>query len=109
MSEHTKSPHERTADLRALSYGNCLSLVRQIAAEDLGVQSEGESLLEILQDVYAQGGRDSMTGLQVLAQTMGPEMTAAALGVDWSANDHLRVHLVDLGTDRRDHQYGDTT
>lgn len=107
MNEQRMSRAEIPSARRALSYANCLSLVRQIADEDLGVKSDGESLLEVLQDVYAQGGADSMSGLQVMAQTMGPAMTAAALGVDWSRTDFPKVHVVDLGDDKRNHQYGE--
>jgi len=42
-----------------------------------------------------------------MAQTMGPAMTAAALGVDWSRTDFPKVHVVDLGDDKRNHQYGE--
>lgn len=99
MSEQAWSRHERTAATRSLSYGNCLSLLRQIAAEDLGVPSEASSLLELLQDVYRQGGHDATSGLQAMAQTMGPALTAAVLGVDWSGHEFPTVHRVDLSTD----------
>jgi len=89
-----KSPNEHRASDRVWPYTAVLDLVRKTAAEDLGVESEGESLLEILQDVYAQGGADALSGLRAIASVTGADMTAAVLGVDWPP-DAVVVRLTD--------------
>lgn len=89
---HRQSAHERPESGKLWSYPTTLQIVRKIAAEDLGVKSNGESILEILQDVYAHGGIDAAAGIQTMAQVLGPDLTGAALGVDWVQGNDGQQH-----------------
>lgn len=82
------SKHERVGPYRSWSYATTLELLRRIAAEDLGVPSDGLSVLEILQDVYAQGGMDAAGGLAAIAQTTGLPINVVMLSADeYPGND----------------------
>lgn len=81
-THHLVDPDHRCESRRACPH-EVVEIVRLIAFHDVGVESEGDTLQEILQDIYAQGGSDGLSGLQAMAQVIGPDLTGAVLGVDW--------------------------
>lgn len=63
---------DRARSEKRWSYYQTLEVLRTMAAEDLHVESDAETLGELLEDVHAAGAETALRALQLMSQVIDP-------------------------------------